>query len=421
MRIAYLCADFGVPIRGGKGASVHVREVVAALTAQGHDVRVLSPAPGAGNPLACRLDEIAPAGLPAATSQVVGALADERWPSLATETRELAYNVTLYRHARALFRSWRPDAIYERYSLFNRSGLALARRLGIPHLLEVNAPLRLERARTKGLALEAMARHVERRLFRGSNVVLTVSTPLWRYVLDHGGHPARALVLPNAVDTQRFHPRIDGAATRARWHVPPGALVIGFAGSLKPWHGVETLLDAFALLRPQVSEARLLVVGTGPREAALRERAAMLGLQDTVLFTGGVPHEAMPGLLAAMDIAAAPYSSVPDFYFSPLKLYEYMAAGLAVVASATGEIGSLVREGHTGVLCPPDDPAVLARTLLQLARDPQARARLGQAARAEAERHTWEANARAIATLAAPRGARWAGTWASSDPTGECP
>ncbi len=400
MKIAYLCADFGIPIQGDKGASVHVRAVVAALTAQGHDVRVLTPTPGAGNPLGAPLLTVAPDGLPAACGRVVGALTRGRAPRLVKETREVAYNLTLYQQAWARFRSWRPDAIYERYSLFTVAGLALARRLGVPHLLEVNAPLRLERARTKGLVLEPVARFVERRLYSRSDAVLVVSEALRAYARERGAVATRTRVLPNGVDTTRFHPSVDGRAARARWGLAQDALVVGFAGSLKPWHGVETLLDAFAALRAHTPTARLLVIGTGPQEAAVRARATDLRLGDSVVFTGAVAHAAMPGLLAALDIGVAPYLAVPDFYFSPLKLYEYMAAGVAVVASDAGAIATLVRAGETGLLCPPGDADALAGALACLASDPTLRARLGAAARAEAERHTWAVNACVIAGLA---------------------
>jgi glycosyltransferase involved in cell wall biosynthesis len=314
---------------------------------------------------------------------------------------------------------WRPDAVYERYSLFNLAGLALARRLGVPHLLEVNAPLRLERARTKGLALDAVARLVERRLFGASDAVLPVSTALRHYVLKHGACPARTLVLPNAVDTRRFAPGARRQATgnrtapglspvayrlspdtRARLGLATDAFVIGFAGSLKLWHGTDVLLDAFAGMKDHVPGARLLIVGEGPHGDALRTRAAGLGIGRDVIFTGKVSYDTMPELLAAMDVGVAPYVHLPDFYFSPLKLYEYMASGLAVVASDAGDIAALVRDGQTGLVCPPSDVAALCSALLRLAHDASLRAQLGAAARREAERHTWGDNARIVARLA---------------------
>jgi glycosyltransferase involved in cell wall biosynthesis len=413
MRIAYLCADFGIPIRGHKGASVHVREMVAALAAQGHDVRVFAPNPGNGNSLAGPLHTISSTGLPDACSRVVRRVVGRRRPRLDKEARELAYNLTFYRHVHAQVGCWRPDAVYERYSLFNLAGLALARRLGVPHLLEVNAPLRHELARTRGVALDAVARLIERRLFGTSDAVLTVSTALRHYALEQGAPPARTLVLPNAVDTRRFAPgaRHQGTGaspgtvlspdTRARLGLATDTFVVGFAGSLKPWHGTDVLLDAFARMKEHVPGARLLIVGEGPQGDALRARVASLDIGKDVIFTGKVTHDEMPELLAAMDVAVAPYVHVPDFYFSPLKLYEYMASGLAVVASDAGDIAALVRDGQSGLVCPPGDVAALCGALLRLAHDAGLRARLGAAARVEAERHTWSENARIVAHLAA--------------------
>jgi glycosyltransferase involved in cell wall biosynthesis len=401
VRIAYLCADFGIPIRGYKGASVHVRELVAALVALGHDVRIFSPNPGEGNSVVAPLHVIGSEGLLDSASRLIRMAAGGRYPRLDKEMREIAYNLTLYREIRAHLHTWRPDVVYERYSLFNLAGLALARRLGVPHILEVNAPLRLERARTKGLTMDRMAGLVERRLFRGSDAVLVVTGALRRYVKDQSGGAAHTTVLPNGVDTRRFTPWGSYLEARARLGLAPAAFVVGFAGSLKPWHGVDVLIEAFAALRAREPAARLLIVGEGPQENALRGRVAGLGLEGAVAFTGRVPHDAMPGYLAAMDVAVAPYLPVPDFYFSPLKLYEYMAAGLAVVASAAGEITSLVRDGQTGLLCPPGDAAALSGALSRMASDPALRIRLGAAAREEAARHTWEENARAVVGLAA--------------------
>jgi glycosyltransferase involved in cell wall biosynthesis len=274
----------------------------------------------------------------------------------------------------------------------------------VPHLLEVNAPLRLERARTKGLALAGLAGRVEGALFAGSDAVLVVSDALRRYVLERSGGAARVVVQPNGVDTARFLARGRDLQVRAQLGLAPEAFVVGFTGSLKPWHGVDVLLEAFATVRSAEPAARLLIVGEGPQDAALRARAAALGLGPSVVFTGRVEHDAIPRYLAAMDAGVAPYLQVPDFYFSPLKLYEYMAAGLAVVASDAGEIAGLVHHEQTGLLCPPGDAGALAGTLLRLARDPAARARLGVAARAEAERHTWAGNARLVTDLARARG-----------------
>jgi glycosyltransferase involved in cell wall biosynthesis len=408
MRVAYVCADFGIPLRGFKGASVHVREMVAALREHGHEVRLVSPNAGEGNPLpdGAELLEVASPPWLKKTRRLIGRAVGEAWPRLPKEAEELIFNGPLYRRALVELDRFAPDVVYERYSLFNLAGLALARRLRVPHLLEVNAPLRLERARTRGLALERAARAVERVLFGHSDGLFVVSRALRDYALERGADRARLFVLPNGVDTRRFRPGASVGAVRARLGIPGGAPVVGFAGSLKPWHGTDLLLEAFAAARRRHHEARLLIVGDGPEAEPLRSQARRLGLDGAALFTGAVPHDDVPELLAAMDIAVAPYRRVPDFYFSPLKLYEYMAAGLPTIASDAGDIAEVVREGENGLLVEPDDPAALGATLLRLLDDAPLRVRLGQAARHDAEGRDWGRNAAQVIRYATDRAGR---------------
>jgi glycosyltransferase involved in cell wall biosynthesis len=400
MKIAYLCADFGIPIRGNKGASVHVRELVAALKRQGHEVRIFTSNPYGNNALSTPTELISSAGLPDACVRLTPPLLRRKFPRLDKELRDLAYNLNAYWSLGSRLRAWLPDCIYERYSLFNLAGLAVARSLGVPHLLEVNAPLRLERARTTGLTLHLLAELFDRQLFHGADRVLVVSKALQRYVDDRSARAGRVVVIPNAVDTSRFRPRGAWQVTRARLGLDPAAFVVGFAGSLKPWHGTEILLDAFAALHREESRARLLIVGDGPQAASLRDRAAHLRIEPATIFTGAILHGQMPSMLGIMDVAAAPYLEVPDFYFSPLKLYEYMASGLAVVASDVGDIATLVQDGETGLLSPAGDAPALADRFRRLMCDTAHRERIGRAARAKAEQHSWDHNARLVTDLA---------------------
>jgi glycosyltransferase involved in cell wall biosynthesis len=401
VRIAYVSADFGIPVLGYKGASVHVREMISALASAGHEVCLLTPNVGSGNALPDTIPvwSIAPDQIARGVRRLGKRLsARSRLPK---ESEELLYNVALYREGAERMERFRPELIYERYSLFTFAGLSLARRFEVPHLLEVNAPLRLERARTKGLVLDRVAARVERHVFGGSDGVFAVSTALRRYLVQRGASEAKSVVLPNGVDVDRFRVRPPDAAVRARLGVPAVGLVVGFAGSLKPWHGTDLLIEAFRPLASMHPDARLLIIGEGPEWEALHSKTRALGLERAVVFTGRIDHAEMPACLNAMDIAVAPYREVEDFYFSPLKLYEYMAAGLAVVASEVGEIGGLVQDGISGLLCPPSDAPSLSSRLLQLGEDAELRRRLGAAARAEARRHSWSNNARAITEYAA--------------------
>jgi glycosyltransferase involved in cell wall biosynthesis len=127
-----------------------------------------------------------------------------------------------------------------------------------------------------------------------------------------------------------------------------GRVVLGFVGSLKLWHGVEGLLEAFARVYRENPRAVLVLAGTGPQEGGLIERANRSDLRGGVVFTGEVPHAQIPSLVSRFDVAVAPYLPVEDFYFQPLKVVEYLASGKPVVYSDQGDLRALVGPGGLG-------------------------------------------------------------------------
>lgn len=407
MRIAYLCTDFGIPIHGSKGASIHVRELSRALQANGHEVQIV--AARAGGP--------APAGYDVPVHEIALAGSDKLLHDLlrddpaagdavAREVRSMLYAATLRQQASTRLRAFAPDAMYERYSLHGTAGLDLAHELGIPLILEVNAPLSAEQAAHRGLAYARTARAVEWAIVRGADQVVAVSAALRDWLVSLGVAPGRVTVVPNGVDGDRFAAgERERDATRTHLGIPAGTPVAGFVGTLKAWHGTETLIHAVAELhqRPAAGPApHLLIVGEGPQRAALQTLADSTGIAHAVTFTGAVAHELIPAHIAAMDVAVAPYDDAPDFYFSPLKLFEYMAAGRPVVAAAIGQITECVRHQETGLLYPPGDTAALAAAIAAVLGDPVRAAALGRAGQAEVrERRSWRGNARVVTDLAA--------------------
>lgn len=402
MRILYICADFGIPVLGFKGASVHIRELTDALIELGHEVTVITPNAGEGNSARARMLQVAAPHLPPLVASALHRLGSPwgRGKQLEREARELRYNITLLRAAERLAADWRPELIYERYALFGLSGGILAQRLNLPYLLEVNAPLRLERRRAQGLALDGLARWCEQRIFGAAGRLLCVSRVLADYIMERGGRPDTLQIQPNAVDVAKFRPYDRNTALRAQLGFGDEHVVVGFVGSLKPWHGVEQLVKALASARPRARCLRLLIVGDGPARPAIERLIADSGLAGDARLVGNVAHADVPGYLAAMDVAAAPYVDAPDFYFSPLKVFEYMAAGRAVIAPCLGQIPELIRDGENGLLYTPGDVAELSEGLVTLAEQAELRARLGMhAAEQVRKRHTWQEAARRVVAL----------------------
>ncbi len=213
---------------------------------------------------------------------------------------------------------------------------------------------------------------------------MAVSTEVADYIRRFPGTEGRLVVIPNGVDPSRF-PSAEGRRPGTR-----EGFTVGFVGSLKPWHGLPTLVDAFAELHREDPTVRLIVVGEGPLRVSLEGRLETYGISPASRFTGAVSPQSIPALLSSMDAAVAPYAARRDFYFSPLKILEYMAAGLPIVASRVGQIQQLISDGETGLLCEPDDPRSLAERLRRLRDDAALRLRLGAAARATVlENHTW--------------------------------
>jgi glycosyltransferase involved in cell wall biosynthesis len=288
------------------------------------------------------------------------------------------------------------DLVYERYSLWSFAGMEYARSTATPGLLEVNAPLIEEQAEHRGLVDLASARLIAERVFSAATVLMAVSDEVAEHLQTFPAAQGKVRVVPNGVNPERFPPGI-----RASLPADPGVFTVGFVGTMKPWHGLPTLLEAFALLIGRHPESRVLLVGDGTARANLEEQASALGLAQTARFTGPVTPNEVPGLLASMDVAVAPYPDLANFYFSPLKVYEYMAAGLPVVASRLGQIEKLLEPEIDGLLVPPGDVPALVAALERLKGDPELRLRLGQAARAKVIRdHTWDGVVQRILALA---------------------
>lgn len=366
------------------GQAVHIEEMIHALRACGHDVLVVAPTPARAE------------GMGGTVSWVQRLR--QLLPKAVYELLELAYSVTAYRRLAAAARSFKPDVLYERYNLYLLAGVWLKRRTGIPLLLEVNAPLRDERAEFGGLGLPALADWAETAAWRAADVVLPVTQVLAKRVMSRGVPAGQISVIPNGINEAHFADAPDPEEAKRSLALARGGLVLGFTGFVRDWHGVDRVVRWLA--GPDApTNAVLLVVGDGPARAGLEALAAQLGLADRVRFTGVVDRSDIPRMVAAFDIALQP-AVVP--YASPLKLFEYLALGKAIVAPRRPNLAEVLDDGQNALLFDDGKPGALESALKRLCDDPALREHLAVGARETITRRrlTWTGNAQRVVALA---------------------
>jgi glycosyltransferase involved in cell wall biosynthesis len=354
MNVLYVCADRGIPLLGGKGASVHVRAVAAAMQALGHNVTLAVRRLDSGNtaPAVHRIEQLS-SDAERAARQLEDVIVEERI-----------------------------DVVIERYSLQSGAARRATRRLGLPLTLEVNAPLVDEATRYRRLA-DPNAQAWEHQTLRTADRIHVVSSALLCYVRSVApGVPSEWI--PNGSDVATFRGSQPVTAPGL-----DGRLVVGFTGSMKPWHGVADLLDAFARASAPQRELApaLLLVGDGPEKDALLRRAASSDIAGRVWFTGARSHEAVPAFVRRFDVAVAPYRPMSSFYFHPLKIVEYLAAGVPVVYPDQGDLGEIV--GDAGLAYAAGAVDDLADRLTRLMNDHVLRRDLAAAAMRRGGHFDW--------------------------------
>ncbi len=400
MNILYLCADPGIPVRGHKGSAIHIRALIDAFRNLGHTVSLVAPKSegGEGAPIHARLVEVERGEKPATFS------------AEAHERAAVAMADEIFRAGKNLAGEEKFDFIYERYSLWSDAGARLAMETGLPLAVEVNSPLRREAARYRSLLDVGLARQIEADIASAADLLTVVSEPLKKYLVEQGADAEKIHVIPNAVDERLFHPAASGNALRSELGLE-NKFVIGFVGTVRPWHDLDTLIEALDVLKnaeapPILSNGdrggyHLLLVGEVPE--IVRQAIASRRLEKMTTVIAPVAHSAVPSFLASMDVAVSPHPNMADFYFSPLKLFEYLACGIATVAADVAPIAQVITEGENGLLYRPGDAEGLASQIARLAVDPVLREALGSKAAARIHHgHTWKDNARQVIDLIKP-------------------
>jgi len=298
---------------------------------------------------------------------------------------------------RRLLKTYVPDVIVCRQEIFHFAPIWIAKVYDIPCLLEVNSIRSLEApladAKTR---VSFITRRAERWAIRNSDGVFSVSRPIKDYV-DRYTDANRSHVIPNGVDADEFDPQKHDRNLVKRELGLDGKTVLGYVGSYKTWHGLDIAVDVVELLGKTDSRYHLLLIGNGEVYGTIASEILRRRLSDRVTQLPYLAHEDVARHLAAFDYALMTYPDMEGFYFSPLKMFEYLAMGIPVIATNVGQIGEIIRNGETGVLVHPPTAENFARALVDVDSDPvQVKAMRRDCRELALGQYSWAENARQV-------------------------
>jgi len=284
---------------------------------------------------------------------------DLRW--FLEEQKSLSIDIERFRNA---------PYVWQHHDLFQTRGLKLAKKLGIPSVLFVDAPYVWE-SRKWGISRigwEWFSKQLgDSHPCRKADLVLVVSEEVKQAVLDLGVDESRVLITPCTVSPAKFD-RAKGLELRKSLGLTD-SFIIGWVGSFRKFHSLDLLIEAFRSASSSIPQAKLLLVGDGSERIQLQEMINSLGLNDRVIFTGNIPHNEIHAYISSFDLAVLPSQSNDGFHYSPLKLREFFAAGVPVIASAVGDVKLVIEESDGGWLVPPGSIDSIAEMIVKVESD----------------------------------------------------
>ncbi|MGC2108283.1 MAG: glycosyltransferase family 4 protein [Candidatus Korobacteraceae bacterium] len=378
--VAYL---FPYPLNAviAGGAVSHIRGFLGGLAANGDTCRIFS---GVSLPVDTYPTKLIPV---------------RRKAYIFWESSMLSYNFRFAREVQARLVQQKPSVLYQRHGRFSVAGVVLARRLGVPLILEYNGSEIWMADYWDPTRFRTWLRMCEEVMLKCASLIVVVSEPLKEELLARGIPPERVLVNPNGVDPEYFHPACGGEEIRKELGLTQQEIVVEFVGTFSHWHGIAVLQEAIVQLLQSNERSRLrfLLIGEGPLHGEMRELLKTHEASGRVIFTGLISHAKVRAYLDAADILVSPHVPMPDgrpFFGSPTKLFEYMSIGKAIAASKLDQLAKVLSHGDTAILFEPGNVDQFVAAVRLLACDPNLRESLGRRAREAAiAKHTWARNA----------------------------
>jgi len=371
-----------LPLWSNQGDAIHAREMGRALRALGFNVVHLN-----------KEGPVAPTD--AINPEVRVSVIEKRF------LRQVSWNIRAADAGVKATRKHGLDIIYTRLDPGMTVGRTVARRMGLPLVVEINGlpTIDVQLYRPSNAPLRKLARKWENGMYQAADLI--VGAPGYvDYVREHFGIPQeKCCVAPLGVNPSVFVPRDRKKCLdlTGESHVP----TVVWTGVLQGWQGLPTLIAAAGLVRDRIKGVRFLIVGDGPERRQLESLVDEAELADTVRLVGRVPYEQVQDYigLASLCVATFPGDRGVVGAISSLKIMTYLSCGRPVVTSDMDEMGPVISSSGAGASVSPDDPSALADSIVSLliSDDTEWRARCN-AARSLAESRTWAHKAKRVAS-----------------------
>lgn len=346
------------------GYATHQREVILALKAMGHDVL---PVIMGGTELS-DLNPLASGNYQPSTIKLFIKKLVPSWLWTSFNNYKLRlHDAKAGERLKKAVDQFNPDVIYERSEYLQDSGAKLASSYGIKYFLEVNAPFVEEMNAFEGFSLyHKLAHKIEKYKLEKADKVFAVSTSLADFLIkQYQCDSSKIFVQPNCINPAKISIHEEAVVKIKSDLSIESKKVIGFVGSMFPYHGVDLLISAFAEVHKIYPETVLMVVGDGSILDQLKEQAKQLGVQNDIIFTGKIPHKNVFNYISAMDICIMARS---NWYGSPVKLFEYGLMKKPIIAPDTMPVRDVMEHGQDALIIK-DDVKSLMSALEQLLND----------------------------------------------------
>lgn len=371
------------------GAKIKAEELLSELRNQGHEVKIFwlnkQPAQSSNN-------------LPGKLRKTTKVLLSK----YLHEASQLLANFKYLVKESRIVKAESPDVVITRLDTYLCSSLLVSKWKKIPLIVELDNPVAYEFETFETFYKKniGILKFFERLNLKYAHRIFTVTEELKDFYVGQRISADKIDVICNGADIERFNPQVKKDSVVKKYKLQ-NTVVVGFVGTFHYWHGIENLKAVLLKVLSLGENIRFLMVGSGgPMKEQLQEFIERNQLQDRAILTGYVSHEKIPNYISAMDLVLAPYPNLRFFYYSPIKIFEYMASGKPVVTTRIGQIARIINDGDNGCLCEPDEISDMVEKISTLIKDAKLRELIGGKARKSIEtNHSWSYKAKQLSQL----------------------